>query len=487
VGNNLFYATPESLGIPSAAIETFLEVLTDKKLCMHGFMLLRHGKVAAEGYWPPFGADKKHRIYSVSKSFTGLAIGRMITEGKLSLDSRPSDFFLEHLPKNPHRYVMEATVRDLLMMATYNPDQSYTVRDVDFVKTFFESTQEKHKPGQIFSYDTAATTVLCAIIEKTTGMTMLEYMRPVFEEIGFSKDAWCVETPEGRSWTGSGILCTMRDMARVGLFCINKGEWNGKQLINRNYMEEAMSKQIETSMFEGASEMSYGYGYQFWCMRDGGFAMNGMGGQFVFCMPKYGAMLVTTADLQGHMGASDVVLSAFMKLLGSFVDNSLPEDALALKSMEIRIKGLYIPVPNGENTTYISDGITGQTYVLEDNKAGMKWLRFIIENEKCRFQYENASGEHELVFGMGRYEHQLFPEKYFGKRIGVRDTNYKSMGAAAWVNPNTLHAIIYAVDDHLGSIRFKFVFDGNDVCGYMVKTAEWFFDEYQGFISGSLA
>jgi CubicO group peptidase (beta-lactamase class C family) len=484
--NNLIYTTPESVGISSSAIEAFVQTLVDKRLCMHGFMLLRHGKVAAEGYWPPFGADMLHRIYSVSKSFTGLAVGMMIDEGKLSLDSRPADIFAEYLPSDPHPFLLEATVRDLLVMATYNPGSSYNFNDSDFTETFFTIQKEKHKPGQIFNYDTAATTVLCAIVEKLVGKPMLEYMRPVLDEIGFSKDAWCVQTPEGRSWTGSGILCTMRDLARVGLLCIGIGEYNGKQLISREYMRAATSKQIETAVVEGSAEMSYGYGYQIWMMRDGGFAMNGMGGQHVLCMPKYGTILVTTADIQGHMGESDVIFSAYNALLETVVSEPLPENPQATASLNNLLSNLTIPLPTGSETSSVSAQISGRTYVLEQNNARIKWLRFTFEPQICRLQYENASGENELVFGMCKYEHQLFPEKYFGKRIGVRDTNYKCIAAAAWASDSTLTAILYAVDDYLGSIKFKFAFEGDEVCGHMTKAAERFFEEYQGFVAGKI-
>ena len=182
---DLVFATPESLGIPSGAIDDFLEELAEKRLCMHSYLLLRHGKVAAEGYWSPFNEGRKHRMYSISKSFTSIAIGMMIEKGKLSLNSKVSQYFPEYLPENPHPYVLEATIRDLLMMATYNRYNSYSRESMDFTETFFADSGPKHKPGQFFSYDTAATTVLCTIVEKLSGMTMLEYMSPVLDEIGF--------------------------------------------------------------------------------------------------------------------------------------------------------------------------------------------------------------------------------------------------------------------------------------------------------------
>ena len=482
--NSLSYATPESLGIPSGAVTGFLDDLADKGLCMHGFLLLRGGKVAAEGYWPPFDENRKHRMYSVSKSFTSVAVGMMIGAGKLSLDSRAAEFFPEYLSEGTHAHTLSATVRDLLMMATCNENTSYTHDSDDFSEAFFADPGPKHKPGMIFSYDTAATTVLCAIVEKLSGKDMLATMRPVLDEIGFSDDAWCVKTPEGRSWTGSGILCTARDLARFALLCANEGAWNGKQLVDRAYMRAAVSRQIDNAASGGGPEFRFGYGYQFWRIRGGGFAMYGMGCQLALCMPKEDAILITVADTQGTAEAEGLVCGAFFRLLERFSSGPLQEDPPALAELNKRIGELALPLPRGECVTPMAGAISGRKYVLDENKAGMKWLRLVISPERCRLQYENASGAHELVFGMGRYEPQLFPERYYGKRIGVRDAQYRCIGAGAWTDRNALLCTLYSVDDHLGSIRIILSFGGDEVCGYMIKAAEWFFDAYQGFLSG---
>jgi len=264
---------------------------------------------------------------------------------------------------------------------------------------------------------------------------------------------------------------------------MNLGEWNGRQLIDREYMSNAVSKQIDTAMFEGMSEMSHGYGYQIWCLKEGGFAFYGMGGQYALCMPKYDAILITTADTQGQINAGEVVFDAYARLLKTFTD-VLPENAKAQSSLQRMINGLKIPLPSGSLTTPHSANISGRIYNLEENNAKIKWLRLLIEENKCRMQYENASGEHELVFGMGEYIPQLFPEKYFGRRIGTKDTQYQCICAGAWAEDKTFLGTIYAVDDYFGSINLQLTFVGNEVCGYMKKAAEAFFDEYQGFISG---
>ena len=135
--------SPESLGIPSESIIRFLDKMKLYGFPMHSYIVSRHGKIAAEGYTAPFTADTKHRMYSVSKSFTSVAIGMLVTQGRLSLDDTASSFFPEYLPKNASPYTLRATVRDLLRMATPNEDGSYDWGDPDFVRTFFEYKQDK--------------------------------------------------------------------------------------------------------------------------------------------------------------------------------------------------------------------------------------------------------------------------------------------------------------------------------------------------------
>ena len=268
----LEHAAPESLGIPSRAIIGFLDELAALCFPMHSILLARHGKLAAEGYCPPFDAGRRHRMYSVSKSFTSVAVGLLIGEGKLHLDDRAADFFPEYLPDHPHPYILEATIRHLLMMATFNEVSAYNFQTPNFVRAFFDNRFAKHKPGTVFRYDTAATNTLCAIVEKLTGKRMVEYMRPLFDEIGVSKDICSLETPEGGSWTGSGILATPRDLMRFGLLCLNRGAWDGRQLVSREYMTAATSWQIDTTVARNNQGPSDGYGYQFWMLGDGGFA-----------------------------------------------------------------------------------------------------------------------------------------------------------------------------------------------------------------------
>ena len=293
--------SPESAGIPSRAILNFLQRIDAERICMHGFLLVRHNRIAAEGYWAPWSAERTHRIYSVSKSFVALAVGMMIDEGKLALDDRVAEYFPDKLPEELHSWLAASTVRDLLMMATPHSTTSYTRGDPDWVWTFFNRTPS-HPPGTIFSYDTAATVVLTATVERLAGMPFLDYMRPRFlDRIGFSADAWCIRTPEGVSWGGSGVICRLRDIARVALACMNGGMWGDERVLPEAYVRAATSNQIDNAI-----RGNCGYGYQIWREKENGFSFRGMGSQYAICFPDQEFLFTCIADTQGAPAGSDI-------------------------------------------------------------------------------------------------------------------------------------------------------------------------------------
>ncbi|MBO7386153.1 MAG: serine hydrolase [Clostridia bacterium] len=478
----LVTVSPESLGIPSESVIRFLDRIKTYGFPLHSYILTRFGKIAAEGYTEPFGPQVKHRMYSVSKSFTSVAVGMLITEGRLSLDDTAASFFPGYLPKDPSPYTLRATVRDLLRMATPNETNSYDWGDADFVKTFFDNDQPKHEPGTVFHYDTAGTTVLMAIVEKIAGMPILQDMRPLLDALDISPDIWCVETPEGRSWTGSGIMCTPRDLLKFGLFCLKRGEWNGKQWVDKQYMTEAATKQIDITTAD-SSYIRDGYGYQFWMMRRGGFACCGMGCQYAFMDPETQTVMVLTADTQGINNAEDAIKYAYYDILDDMRPAPLPENAEALKSL--RSYKTEIPMQPGSASGPLEDKIAGVKYIFDENLFHFQWMRARFSGGEMTLEYEKPNGTFELRFGMGKWLPFIFPEKYAGRNIAVMDTFYRCLTQAVWVSENTLLARVMSVDDYLGSIRMQLTFKGDTLTVFMVKSAENFFNDYRGYLAGT--
>lgn len=473
--------SPESLGIPSEAILNFLQRIDAERIGMHGFMLLRHKRIAAEGYWAPWAAGRKHRMYSISKSFVSLAVGMMIEEGKLGLDDRVADYFRDKLPPDLHPWIAASTVRDLLMMATAHSSTSYTRHDPDWVWTFFNRTPS-HPPGTLFSYDTAATTVLTALVERLSGMPFLDYMRPAFlDHIGFSADAWCIRTPEGGSWGGSGVICTLRDMTKVALTCLNGGRWGDAQLLPEAYVRAATAKQIDNRI-RGRS----GYGYQIWREREIGFAFRGMGGQFAIGVPDSTLLFTCIADVQGAPAGSDIPDVMWEEIYPHLSDGPLPENRAAQAALAEKIDTLTVlPLPGNSSTTTAAD-VNGVWYTLEDNPMDITRMRLSFNGDQGTWEYSNAQGENTLQFGIGRVVSGKFPQRnYFGAQIGTSPgIEYDCMASAAWVDEQTLNLEVLITDNYFGGLRISFAFKGDEISIFMTKQAEWFLDEYEGFAGG---
>jgi len=211
-----------------------------------------------------------------------------------------------------------------------------------------------------------------------------------------------------------------------------------------------------------------------------------MGSQYALCLPHHGTILITNADTQGCGSAGDLIMDAYYRLVDKMKAGPLAEDINGHSRLIEQISRLTMPLPKGQpaaNARGLSNKTFGK-YTLDENEAGMEWLKFYIEADKYRLQYKNATGEHELLFGIGEYIPQLFPEKYWGRQAGICNTHYQCIGGGAWVGDNTFIGTIYSVDDHLGSIKFQLTFADDEVSGLMTKAAQWFFDEYQGFLSG---
>lgn len=479
-------ASPESVGVSSRSVGRFLRRVAEKRVCMHGFLLLRRGLVVAEGYWKPYSASSVHRMYSVSKSFVSLAVGLMIEEGRLRLDDRVVEHFPDKVPEPIHPWLAEATVRDLLLMATPHSSNSYTRHDPDWAWTFFNK-QPSHPPGTIFSYDTAATVVLGTIVERLAGTTFLDYMRPSFlDPIGFSNDAWCIETPEGTSWGGSGVMCTLRDMAKVAFVCMRGGRWGERQVLPEAYVREATARQIDNSTIYG----KHGYGYQIWRAPAHGFAFLGMGSQLAYCFPERDFLFACIADTQG-IGATGtgIVEPMYQEIYEALADEPLPEDTRGLDSLRRELGDLHIQPLSGAPTSSWVSKVDGVTYELEENPMGIEYLRLDLDAEEGRLTYRNSTGEKRLRFGIGRQVAGTFPETgYFGRRIGTPSGRpYACLASAAWVEEHKLNLLIYITDDYLGTLKITLAFKGNEIGMFMTKVAEWFLDEYQGFAGGHAA
>lgn len=332
-------SAPEAEGVSSRAILQYIEAADRRVDTMHSFMLVRHGHVIAEAWWKPEAPDKPHVLWSLSKSFNSTAVGLAIEEGKLSLDDPVLKFFPADAPANPSDNLKAMTVRDLLTMTCGHETEPKMVGGSPSVKQFL-AHPVPHKPGTHFQYNTMGSYVLSAIVSKVTGQTELEFLKPrLFEPLGIDNPQWDASS-EGYSLGGYGLKLRTEDIAKFGQLYLQKGTWNGRQVIPRKWVEQATSKQVPNDG-ESHSKMGpdwrQGYGFQFWRCTHDAYRGDGASGQFCIVIPDEDAVIAITA-LTGDMQAELNVV--WDKLYPAFEDHPLPDDAAGQEALQDAIAHL---------------------------------------------------------------------------------------------------------------------------------------------------
>lgn len=335
-------ATPESQGISSDLFAALLRELdASKDTEMHHFMALRHGKVICECNFAPYPKGMWHITHSMCKSITGMAIGMLIEEEKLKLDENIYDIFPDHTNAFSKIFRPVITVENLLTMTsgvTFN--ESGIVSGNDWLGSFLNASVNG-KPGTEFQYNSLNTYVLSAIVTKRTGETLTEYLTPrLFGPLGITKYYW--ETcPKGITKGGWGLFLCAEDMAKLGQLYLQRGKWNGQQLVSEYWIEISTARHLKTQ------NDTYGYGYQLWMeQRPGSFEYNGMLGQNVIIYPDMDMVLVTNAGNK-EMFQDCIMLNIIRKY---FPVNYHPADVLPENPLSYSLlKRLCGELENGEN------------------------------------------------------------------------------------------------------------------------------------------
>jgi len=328
-------STPEAQGVSSEAIRDFIQTADREVHSMHSFMIVRHGHVVAEAWWEPESAEKPHVLWSLSKSFTSTAVGLAIKEGKIALDDQVTKFFPDDIPPSPSANLQAMRIRDLLTMnAGHQNELNWRVAK-NWAQAFL-AHPVPHKPGKHFRYNTPATYMLSAIVQKVTGETVLDYLTPrLFEPLGIEKPKWD-NSPQGISIGGYGLYLRTEDIAKFGQLYLQKGKWNGKQLIPAKWIEQATSKQVPNGD-NPDSDWNQGYGFQFWMCRHNAYRGDGKDGQFCIVLPEQDAVIAITANTGNIQAELNIVWD---KLLPAFSDKPLNKNPAALTKLKATISQL---------------------------------------------------------------------------------------------------------------------------------------------------
>lgn len=395
--------TPEQEGISSAAVLAFADEADRKIDSLHSFMVVRHGKVVAEGWWAPYDAKTRHELYSLSKSFTSTAVGLAIAEGKLSLDDEVLKFFPEDALEKPSNNLKAMRVRDLLCMSTgHQTEPALAASQQPWVKAFLAHPVD-HKPGTHFLYNTPATYMQSAIVQKVTGQTILDYLRPrLFEPLGIEDPTWGT-SPQGITLGGYGLNLRTEDIAKFGQLYLQKGKWNGRQLVPAAWVEQATARQMSNGS-SPRSDWEQGYGYQFWRARHGFYRGDGAHGQFCIVMPELDAVVAITSGVRDMQSVMNLVWD---KLRPAMKDGPLPADPEAANKLQARLAGLALPTPKRADSVRVPKGVSGKafTFPANDQKVDAVGLEFGDDGEAVTLIGKfNGGVEQRIACGSGEWK-----------------------------------------------------------------------------------
>lgn len=473
--NRLQRSTPEAEGISSKAILNFINAVNNSKNELHSFILLRHGKVVAETWWKPYAPELKHTLYSTSKSFTSTAIGFLVTEKKITVEDKVISFFPEFLPDSISPFLSQMKIKDLLSMSTGQyPEPTTPVlsnfSENNWVKGFlrFPVTYE---PGTKFNYNSLATYMLSAIVQKVTGEKLIDYLTPrLFTPLGIHGMDWEID-PMNRNTGGWGLRLRTEDMAKFGQLLLQKGKWNEKQIIPSSWIEEATTKKIEqmpgvpaTDSNKMSSDWAQGYCYQFWRCRNNAFRADGAFGQYILVMPEQDAVVAITCETSNMQDELNLV---WKYLLPAFQTNALPADLKLYKQLKatLALQSLQ-PLPVSAKSS-MEKTIAGKEYVLESPKNSIRSVSFSFDKTQCVLTTKYDTSTYKFHFGSGKWITGETEKPGPGLLAAAKNSSaglapFKTAGSYNWISTDSLQLKLrYIESPHTET--FLVVFDGENI------------------------
>lgn len=468
--SNLPRSTPEQQGVSSQMINTFLDAAKNSKHEFHSIMILRHGKVIAEGWWDPYKPELKHTMYSVSKSFTATAIGLAVAEKKLSVEDKVISFFPDDVPATISPNLAELRVKHLLSMSVgHDKDPTGLVAtQSDWAKAFLR-VPVVHAPGTKFVYNSAATYMLSAIVQKVTGQSTHEYLKTrLFAPLAISGTDWETD-PENINVGGWGLRLKTEDMAKFGQLFLQKGNWKGKQIIPKEWVDEATTMKIEQDPSalqarKDSSDWLQGYCYQMWRSRHNSYRGDGAFGQYILVLPEKDAVIAITSETADMQGEFNLV---WKYLLPAFGDKTLASDKKALKTLKSNLAGLGLEPETGVNNSSRESELSARSYGMITNDRDLQGFRLNFKDGVCQLMLDTDTTDYQIDFGKGKW---IYSEtvKYGPYLVALAKHNRKGLspfriaGSYAWKDEKTLElSLRYIESPHHETIRFTF--DGDYV------------------------
>ena len=386
---------PEPQGVDPRAVLATLEAIGAIP-DLHSLMVVRHGQVVAEGWAAPFAPDRRQTVYSLSKTFTATAVGFAVAEGLFSVDDPVVGLLRDEAPDEPDERLARMTVRHLLTMASgHDPEPPVMREPGDWVAAFL-ATPLAHEPGERFVYNTPATHVLSAIVQRASGQRLLDYLTPrLLDPLGIT-GAWWEQSPDGIDVGGVGLSVTTEDIAKLGLLYLQDGVWEGRRVLPEGWAAQAGAAQVSTAHW-GGTDWQQGYGFQMWRSQHG-FRADGAFGQFSLVLPDEDTVVAMTGGFRDTWQVMDAVWTL---LLPGLHDEPLAADDEGRAALEARLAGLRLDPPAGEAVTDTARRIAGSVLDLGDTPIGPLAATFVPGDEADEVVVRTARGEITLRAGHG--------------------------------------------------------------------------------------
>ena len=448
------YSTPEREGVSSRVLLDLFKAWKELD-SLNSFIIVRRGKVIAEHYYAPYRPETPHMLFSLTKSFTSLAIGYAEAEGLLSLDDPAVKFFPKMTFKQDRAVLEKVTIRHLLTMSGGHdtcPLLSLTPEDrdalPDFTQAFFDAPFV-YAPGEKFVYNSAGSHVLAAIIRQVTGVNMTEYLTPrLFEPLKI-KTFQVMQSPEGVEMGGWGGLARTRDIAKVGECIRLGGMWNGEQIIPAEYLRQATSFQMDNSVNE-LPDWKVGYGFQFWQSRHG-FRGDGACGQYMLVLPEHDLVIAITSGLAEMCRILDPIWDI---LLPNLYDHARADKPEAWAKLDAFVRDeLQIPLCAGDRLRRMEK----KTFKMKPNTCGIRSITCSTMMGRAQILWDGPNGEEMISAGFGFFvDNPIRMKTSFMRRAAA---------SAAWVSENVLrvevvladspYRMAYMLDFSNGGLRFE--------------------------------
>jgi hypothetical protein len=454
-GSDLPHSNPEAEGVSSPGILRFIEAAEKSKNELHSFIFLRHGKVIAEGWWDPYKPSLKQSVYSLSKLFTSTAVGFAVSENRLKLSDKVISFFPNDLPDTVKPFLADLTVRDLLTMSIGQDPEStfYVASKFNNWPKGFLAFPIVHKPGTVFLYNSLGSFMLSAIVQKVSGQKLVDYLRPrLFDPLGISGMDW-EENLMSVNTGGWGLRLKTGDMAKVGQLYLQKGNWNGKQILPAAWIEEATKEQIIQhpalpQSKKDSSDWEQGYGYQIWRCRHHAYRGDGAYGQYIIAFPELDAVIAIqseTPDIQDELNL------VWEYLLPSMKKSKLPEDPKSLSALRAKLPALGIKPLSGSFTAFAANKLLNKTFILEPNDYHIASVVLDLKDSVCHFIINTGADVFNLYYGAG-YWKPAQTNMAGPSLFGVARENYallqpyKVLGSFYWKDDQTLVMVMRYIE-----------------------------------------